>query len=493
MKYIKNIKLLFLGGLLCLIMPSCTDWLNVTPPDQTLEPQVYDNEYGIERALNGLYLSMANSNTYGRNMTSYTAELLAQRYNISSSNSTSSSTSLSTRYFLTQYTYSNSNVKTHIANLWLNGYNIILNINNFIKNVEPVGTNILSQENKDIMLGEAYALRGFVHLDLLRLFGPVYVTDSLATSIPYYTKPNAEWQPLEAANVIMGKIQADLDKGIALLKNDPVRTLGVRIGDEYGEDFYAHRNYRMNYYAAQTLKVRALMYQNKKSEAASLAKQLLEPTEIPEKFPWAKESEVLHTWYTDRIFFTEVLFGIHNQDIYKDYDNYFSSGIYSETQVMAVHKTNILYAFGNEPTNSIDDLGSSGDYRSKSWQSYRNPDYYVANKFLQPERETNFWYFQPLIRKTELYYVIAEVDNEISYINEVRGHRSLKQLPSQSAANMASEITKEFMREMYGEGQLFFHYKRRYVTSIRSMTGTGNVAMDKAKYVVPLPDAEKDR
>lgn len=489
MKYIKIFKSLFIGGLLCLTMSSCTDWLSVTPPDQILEPDVYTDEYNIERALNGIYLSMGTSSTYGRNMTYYTTELLAQTYNVYSS------TTPSTMYSITQYDYTRDGVKSHFANIWSNAYKTILNINQFIQSLEPVGTDVLPQENKDIMLGEAYVLRGFMHLDMLRLFGPVYTsgTDSLLSSIPYYTKPDVEWQPMEPANVIMGKIHADLDKGIALLENDPVRTLGVRIGDEYEEDFYAHRNYRMNYYAAQTVKVRALMYQGQKSAAASLAKILLQPTEIPEKFPWVKQSAVVSTWYTDRIFYTEVLFGVHNQNMYKDWNDYFSPGIYSEMEILAVAKPNLLYAFGTAYNTSIADLSTSTDHRAKNWQAYRNPEYYVANKFLQSPRETSFWYFQPLIRKTELYYVVAEVDTDINAINEVRANRNILPSASLSATNMATEIIKEYMREMYGEGQLFFHYKRLYRTPIRNMSTGANLTMNKSKYVVPLPDAEKDR
>jgi hypothetical protein len=56
---------------------------------------------------------------------------------------------------------------------------------------------------------------------------------------------------------------------------------------------------------------------------------------------------------------------------------------------------------------------------------------------------------------------------------------------------MATEIQKEYQKEFWGEGQLFFYYKRTNKTSIPSaISGTANVTMTAAKYVVPLPLSE---
>lgn len=50
-----------------------------------------------------------------------------------------------------------------------------------------------------------------------------------------------------------------------------------------------------------------------------------------------------------------------------------------------------------------------------------------------------------------------------------------------------AEIQKEYRKEMYGEGQLFYFYKRNNVVTIPD--GVGN-PMSEAKYVFPLPLAE---
>ncbi|MEI3419970.1 MAG: hypothetical protein V8R91_02295 [Butyricimonas faecihominis] len=44
---------------------------------------------------------------------------------------------------------------------------------------------MLNEQEKKVLTGEALALRAFLHLDMLRLFGPVYVKDPSAEAIPY--------------------------------------------------------------------------------------------------------------------------------------------------------------------------------------------------------------------------------------------------------------------------------------------------------------------
>lgn len=489
MKYSKIIKSVLFGGLIFFMM-SCTDWLSVEDPDKTTEEQMFSSEENIQKALNGIYLTMASSDTYGRNMTYYTMELLAHMYNISAGNSTGPN---SNRYYLTQHNYTEKKVKEHLKDLYLKQYNTILNINLFIKNIEPIGEIILPADKRDLMLGEAYALRAFIHLDLLRLFGPVYATSKTELSIPYYTKPDMQWQPLESAEVIMGKIQADIDHAAALLKYDPVRTEGVRVeedefGVKYGDNFWAHRNRRMNYYAVQALKVRALMYEGKKSEASTLAKSLITDTKFAKEFPWVTSPQVTSTDKPDRIASPEVLFGIENKDMYKDWEAFFSPGITSTVTIMAVSKTNTEFIYGTT-------WATSTDYRAKNWGVFMDASYITANKFKRSGAKFSNWYFQPLIRKAELYYVIAEADNDISYINQVRLNRGLKTFADAGTAspNITNELIYEFTREMYGEGQLFFHYKRLNRANIRNMSTGGNLAMTAAKYVIPIPDSEKNR
>lgn len=94
-----------------------------------------------------------------------------------------------------------------------------------------------------------------------------------------------------------------------------------------------------------------------------------------------------------------------------------------------------------------------------------------------------------------MYYIAAEalvskdsIAQAVAYLNEVRTNRNISN-PLQenlSAADVQNEIYKEYRKEMVGEGQLFFYYKRMGYTSI---PGSAVSASDNV-YVLPMPDNE---
>ena len=95
----------------------------------------------------------------------------------------------------------------------------------------------------------------------------------------------------------------------------------------------------------------------------------------------------------------------------------------------------------------------------------------------------------PLLRLGEMYLIAAEsqsnsLANGVSYINTLRKN-NLQTLTT-------TLLQYEYIREVYGEGQLFFMYKRMYSSIIRSNSATNNPAPSNAVFVVPLPDTETE-
>lgn len=488
MKYIK-IKIV-VGVLLSLACSGCSDWLRIYPIDSVLENQVFATEATSQAALNGIYLSMAKNSSYGKELTCNTVELLAQQYAIRES------AAGTLKYYMNSYNYGDAVTVNMLSSIWSTAYSNLLSTNNFITQLS--GSNAVPEKRKNLMLGEAYALRAFMHLDLLRLFGPVYATDSTSLSIPYYTQAGATPMERESASVVMGKILADIDLSLEYLAEDPVIQEGTMIETEDNLSdsqrsvpaFFRNRHLRLNYYAVSALKARALMYRGNKEAAAAVALKLLNETRLSEHFPWVDPADVIMPRTEDRIAFSEVLFGIDSSSMYSIWESLFAPKVGDAVFLgQLVASTN--YAF--DITGSAQ-LSTSTDFRSKNWEPYDDANYLSTSKFKKTTTSFHNWYFQPLIRKTELYYILAEAKSDWKpYMDEVRLHRGLKALSdSKPTSSMETELLLEHMREFQGEGQLFFFYKRRNYPAIRSGSKSGTIAMDANTYLIPIPQAELD-
>jgi len=475
----KKIFNLLLIPALLVMLTGCKKWLDVKPNDRFTELQAFENETGVQTVLNGIYLNLATRNLYGDNLTMGTVEILAQRYNIGTQHSKRTTWA---------YTYTDAAVQTVLDNIWTDAYVNIVNINVFLENLNKYNGNWPSRSDS-IFRGEAHALRAMMHFDLLRLWGPMYNTaDSVATSIPYYTKATKDIMELLPANEVMNMVGADLDSAISYLQGDPVRVSGANkatLGD--GLDFYRNRHQRMNYFAANALKARYLLYRNNKADAYEVAKQTI--TDVNKFFAWVVPSSVLsNNDNPDRTFSTELLFGLYSPTMYNAYRALFvptlSDGTIlapSDTRLKAVYETN------------------ENDYRfNPSWQlsNVSSKTYKTFYKYADVvDSKKEFRFLVPMFRKSELYYIAAEcatdTDEKLSYLNTVRYNRGLTDLVS--TANITTELAKEYAKEFYGEGQLWYYYKRTNTTRIlnaTTTTSTSYVTVNANHYVFPLPLSE---
>ena len=463
------------------LFSACSDWLDIHPHDKVLDDKIFSSEVGIQEALNGLYLTMGNSDLYGNYMTQTTVEILAQRYLIE----TNMIDGDPNAYYLASYSYSEEAPKALFFSIWEKMYNLIFDTNYFIQKVETTN-GILTAEKKRWILGEAYALRAYVHFDIFRLYGTIYSDNPDEKLVPYYDEVGVAVKRPISGTDFLKKTLEDIDLALEYLDTDPVLTKGVMVGDDYHDDFWTYRNRRMNSYAVSALKARVLLYKGEKTEAADLASQLLQSDQIPQKFPWIDLNLVNRALEEDYILSSEVIFGIHCGKMQELYAQKFSPGI-STNAVYAIANDNVTYMFdaGNGGIPSVSDIRTS--YLSPQMGGKK----YNTVKFSRSDRETDNWYFQPLIRKSELYYILAEVNRDIEPLNEVRVARNLLPLEGITEDLVEEEVTKEFMKEFIQEGQLFFYYKRKNMETIRSNSGSA-YNMSANQYVVPIPEEELD-
>ena len=105
----------------------------------------------------------------------------------------------------------------------------------------------------------------------------------------------------------------------------------------------------------------------------------------------------------------------------------------------------------------------------------------------------------PLIRLSEAYLIAAECaatpEEALEYLRAIREHRNCHMPIEASSADEVRElVTKEFAREVIGEGQLFFYYKRLNLEKFLSGSEIGGTyEMMTDNYVWDLPDVEKTK
>ncbi|WP_256007131.1 RagB/SusD family nutrient uptake outer membrane protein [Pedobacter deserti] len=486
MKSIYKIKIgLFLFVLLSV---SCSKWVDVKPTDRLGEDQLFLNKEGYLKALNGVYVEMTNTALYGEHLTAGTIDVLAQYYYLNSS--------VHPYQKYTIFTYTDADVKVTFDNAWRKAYELIANCNVILEKCGAAPSEVLPQPYFGIIKGEALALRAMLHLDMLRLFGPIYSeTDKLKPSIPYVNKTGYEVSPLLGSEQVMLHVTEDLKAALDLLgSTDPIRTEGVRNGSNAAgpNDLY-FRQYRLNYYAAKALLARAYLWQANKTDALTQAQELLAEVQSPTKtvFPFVTFAAATNIEKPDRMFSTEVMFSLYDIRRIQMYNRLF------DVSLQVNSKLSFSAGDVNEQrVNSIYD--DANDYRRRIWQSASTGTTTATTNMKYADvPEGPGRYMIPLVRLSEVLLIAAECHPDlatgIAYLNQLRSARNCVNLAPADASALKLEIGKEYRREMIGEGQQFFFYKRNaYQTVPNHATVSINPAktMVLTNYVVPLPDSE---
>lgn len=202
-----------------------------------------------------------------------------------------------------------------ISSIWSTAYNALLNINVLLQALDEK-PDVLLPEDATMIRGEMLAARAMLHLDLVRIFGPVYIVNPDGLTVPYADAPEIikrERMPL--GDIIYNKIIPDLTEAQNLLKDcDPILTEGV-LSSDGGEDgnWFRYRQLRLNYYAATLLKARAYIWVQDYTNALAEARKITDDTYAQSCFPWVDPVKLLaNSSNPDRIFSTECLFGFYD-------------------------------------------------------------------------------------------------------------------------------------------------------------------------------------
>ena len=260
---LKNIITNIALAALCVApMSSCSDWLEVDMEDGIMENTLFEDNEGFLVALNGIYTNL--NGVYSSFLGMGAIDVMAQYYNVQQN-------SQHPYYVYANYNYTDDTFDQASGSLWTNMYTLIANTNLLLDHCDEEGSAI-SPRYYDMVKGEALALRAMMHFDMLRLYGPIYSeTTASQSAIPYLeTANNREMLPILPASEVAQKVMRDLNEASSLLQNDSIRTAGVNSSES--EDInenndFRYRQYRLNYFAVQTLLARLHLWMGNKSEA----------------------------------------------------------------------------------------------------------------------------------------------------------------------------------------------------------------------------------
>lgn len=467
------------------MMVSCDSWLEVKPYDKISEGELQKSEEGYQKMLNGIYIDLNSDALYGQSLSVEMIEVMGGAYAIGTDNSV-----WGNYKDLSNYQYGTEYWRNRLDQTWNKAYALILNCNKILENIDQ-NQDLFTGGNYYAVKGEALALRAMLHFDMLRLFGPVYAKDSDKKAIPYYNKQTNSPEPILTAKEVAEKVVADLEEARILLANDPVKTEGTLMsGSQEGtSNFMRYRALRLNYYAVEALLARVNLYMGNKTEAFKYATDVIK-TADQGIFPFVDKSLVIGSPADpDRIFSSEVLFALTNTSRSKIHKNFYDPSrlpnyvFRMDDNLMS----NIVY--GGAATTG----GYQDDYRYRAnWIATGSNRYFykysdmVANGSIQNT-------MIPMIRLGEMFLIAAESQSDdlakgVQYVNALRRNRGVANLQT-----LTPDLLKyEYIRELYGEGQLFYLYKRLNSDIITSSNANKNPKASDLIFVVPLPDSETE-
>jgi len=471
---IKNIMTL---GLLAVALAGCDDWLDVSPKSQIKEEDHFSREGGYKDELTGVYTAMCASSLYGLNTGIGFAEVLSQNYDVDANSRWAD---------MARYDYTNSTVESTISSIWSSMYNCIANLNIVIKNIEQADSSSFTDNNYYIYKGEAYGLRAFLHLDLMRLFAAAPAMSTTANGVPYASEYSTEVASQRSVGETMQLIVDDLLTARDNLSHDSLKI---------GASPYTWRSQRccyFNYYAATLTLARAYLWMGDTQNALKYAQEIIDVNEsdaysLPFSWVHYTSMESSNKSEVDFAFSSEQIFYLLVPDWEDTFNYYFTSEAGTNSLSPSEDKAKEIYEF---------DKGYGNDYRYLKGYEQDGEKKYMCK----------FWYVSgnsygekyPLLRLSEAYYIAAEClkqadpDRAVDLLNTVRSARNLSLLPLEyglTADEIQQEVYKEYRKEFVGEGgQLFYYYKR---LNAETITGSA-VRPGKSVYVLPIPTNDQD-
>ncbi|MCU4158291.1 RagB/SusD family nutrient uptake outer membrane protein [Carboxylicivirga sp. A043] len=464
---------------LAITLASCNDWLDVRPATELREEEMFETQQGYKDVLTGVYIRMATSSLYGLNTTMVLPENMVQHWEIESD----------LQKAISEFDFTETGAKSMLETIWVQYYQCIVNLNSILERIDE-NQDLFNKGNYELIKGEALGLRAFLHFEILRYWGAapqdIQAGDSAIPYVTMVTKDPNELLTLTYQEVFTN-ILNDLTEAENLLENDPILSFSADVLNEpntdnnlaLGDEFHYYRQNRFNIFAVKATLARYYIWQGETVKAATYAMEVINAVESEDNeliFNLGGEADASAG---DLTFPTEQIFAINNSLATATLTSMFFSNYTAYTQDHA--KLEEAY----EVTINAADIRFRDD---RLWEIKIHPE--TFNYFKKYwATETTAVEDIPLIRLAEMYFIATE-NNDANIFREYRVARGLdisidETLTDQEA--IMSRLEKEYRKDLYGEGQMFFFYKRLGYEAFSWPTA---IEMDRANYQLPIPETQ---
>ncbi len=288
---------------------------------------------------------------------------------------------------------------------------------------------------------------------------------------------------------VLDSIIRDLTAAQALLRTtDPIVKATYKVGyttpdsstELSGPMFMQQRRHRLNYFAVTGTLARVQLYAGNHAAALAKAKEVIESN----KFPWTRQTDFLNPddQQKDRILYKELLFGLYAPNMTRPLYDRLRNG---ETTL-------------NTPPGELRTMyevagPGAEDFRYKQWFTQQNSStggYMRLEKYNRNGDKNLHELMIPMLRLSEMYYIAAEsiYDTDPAkaweYLNTVRKQRGMGvPLNDPSKTVFMNELVKDARKEFFGEGQIFYMYKRLN----RAYPGLGGNTIQPSQQIFVFP------
>lgn len=466
-----------------ILLSSCADWFDISDDNSdNYGKEYFKDESAFLNALTGVYTHLRTPMLYGENLSLGVLEFMGQNFVPQTQEQKD----------FASFDYSAQRMKAR--EIWQNMYIAISNCNELIENIENTSIVFQSNGQKQIIAGEAYALRAVMHFDLLRLFHPSPAVDRNFKGMPYMTRFSDKVSAPLTTDQVLECVISDLIKASELLvDSDPILN-GWHYGTVTpGVIDSRLRTFFMNYYATTASLARVYLY------AGNNAKALQYANETFTHLTKVDRSKQLFFYFaagqygSDLSFSREHIFGVSSTP---DGFRQVSETLFVESSVEV--RAGLTSLFDN-----------ANDTRYRTWFKLIGSEFIMSPKFGKESilidykgkgEDNNLPARIPFIKLSEVALIAAEAMNDgvtpltqaaapiitLQTNRDISDVRTMVDDNSITRQKLSEAIEKEYKRDFFGEGQLFYYYKRCNKSSVERFDGVSR-DMRAADYTMPIP------